>query len=163
MGPKWLVGHPMFYLIIVTMTLMSTQFIQKIKISRSRRSENLRKKMFSSKFLHLTKNPNQLVSMARRFKCSGCYEMNEPVDKCVSYVQNSENRCVKKEGLHCRSPNPSIKCVNVSPQRICTKIAAPMQSFSEMLLAYNQHIRAPCLNECCCLEPSDPDYVHKVH
>lgn len=111
--------------------------------------------MFSSKLLHLTKIPSKFP-LAMRHKSN--YQLKEQVDKCVTHFHSNKESCAKKVGRGCRSANPSIKCVSVSPERICKKIVAPKESYREMLLAAQRHIRKPCVNECCCLA----DFMHKV-
>lgn len=85
--------------------------------------------------------------------------MKEPIEKCLNHFKGIEDSCVKKEGLGCRSANSSIKCVHISPERICEKIKAPKESYREMLSATSSHIRTPCRSECCCLE----NFVHKKY
>lgn len=111
--------------------------------------------MFSSKLLQLSKGPSN-VSYSLRFKSS--YQMKDEIEKCASHFQDIAESCRKKEGRGCRTANPSIKCVTVSPPRICKKIMPPKHSFREKLLAENRHLWCPCLNECCCLS----HFVHKV-
>lgn len=109
--------------------------------------------MFSSKLLRLTKYPSPLTTTSR---FSSNYRMKEPVDKCVSHFQGVKKSCFKKEASGCRMANPSIKCVSISPERICEKIEAPKKCFRDMLLAAKQHIHRECINECCCLA----NFVH---
>lgn len=111
--------------------------------------------MFPSKLLQITMSPSKLSCISRS---KSSYQLKEPVDKCVSHFEGIRPNCVKKEGLGCRSPNSSIKCIQVSPVRICEKMKAPRESFREMLLAKKRHIRRPCVNECCCLD----HFVHRV-
>lgn len=113
--------------------------------------------MFSSKFLQVTKSMLPSGSLITpRFKST--YQMKEPAEKCLNHFKAIEDSCVKKEGLGCRSANSSIKCVHVSPERICEKIKAPKESYREMLLSAKVRVRRPCVNECCCLA----DFVHKA-